>query len=1133
MKRKINVLFFLFLMSLGFALAQVQVSGNVKDESGEAVIGASVQIKGTGQGTITDFNGNFSLSAPQNATLVVSYVGMKTQEVAVQPTLRIVLTTDTELLEEVVVVGYGVQKKGHLTGAVSSINVEEKLGSRPIPDAGRGLQGTIPGLSVMVPMGEVGSDPVMKIRGQVGSIEGSSNPLILVDNVEVPSIQMVNPDDIEEITILKDAASASIYGAKAAFGVVLITTKKGSKTQKTELTYSTNLSFESPFKDIDIAGIDGLEYALEAHENMKGSGPAGGFWRVNRDSFEKIKLWQKEYGNTIKPTDPVVYNRDWYFDGTDKFGLRIYDPVSTMIKNHAFSQKHDFGINGKSGETLYNISFGYLALEGMMKPAKHDDYRRLTGNINISTRLNDFISVRGGVRYTDGEKRYPNSTTGFQNDQWLYLYRWSRLFPTGVLEDGEYIRDPYYDTQRAHTASMRKTYTVLSAGTTIDFMKNWDLKADYVYSTELNRDGSSMPSMTSREPWYSPVLLKDEAGNQIYVDSKGNPTDDILEGVPAYRFPDVTYITKDRSNIYRSTFNRARHTFNAFSTYDLNLDGKNIFKFMAGSNIVVADWDSHWTRNYVLVDENNPQFPLTTGEDQFGSGNANWDAQVGFFGRANYIFDEKYLFEANLRYDGTSKFPKELQWRWFPSVSGGWVITQESFMKIMDPILSFAKLRASWGVIGDQSVASGLYLANMDVEKNNWLNSAGSQFYQLTTPGAISKTITWQDIEHLNIGGDFRFLKNKLGVTLEWYQRDTKNMIIPGESLPATFGTGAPKGNFGNLRTNGWEISVDYSYRFSNGLRLTAEANLSDATTMVTKAGDWNTPWENRNINNTWVTGRRYGDIYGYVTDRLYQKDDFIYDADGKFVQTTIVFDGTAKVTNKLKGDNPVYQTFFEDGNQVLLMNPGDVKFVDVNGDGYITPGKNTFGDPGDQVVIGNTTPRYEYGLRLGADYKGFDASVFLQGVGKRSMWGNGQLAIPGYHAKDGGMPQAIAGNFWKEDRTDAFYPRAWHLGGSNTGYVMRVQSRYLLDMSYLKVKNITFGYNFSSRQLKSTPFTKIRLYVSLEDFFMFDNLRGLPIDPESIPGYSVLLSEGYGLNRTSVGSPPVKRASFGIQVSL
>jgi TonB-linked SusC/RagA family outer membrane protein len=1109
------------------------IRGRIRDEKDQPIIGANVIEVGTTNGTVTDINGNFSLQVRDDARIRISYVGYLEQEIntAGKTSFDIILKEDTQILEEVVVVGYGAQKKEHLTGAVSAIRAEDVLVNRPISDAGRGLQGAIPGLFVVVPTGEVGSDPVMKIRGQIGSIQGSSNPLILVDNVEIPSIQLINPNDIESITVLKDAAASSIYGSKAAFGVILITTKKGAKTEKTEITYSSNFSWQSPFKKIDIAGIDGLEYTLEAHENMKGSGPAGGFWRVSRESFEKVKEWQEKYGGIVGKTDPVIYNRDWIYDGVDKYGYRIYDPVSVMVKDNALTQTHNFSLNGKRRDTDYNLSFGYLDQEGMTKPAKHDDFIRFTSNLSLSTKVTDFLTLRGGAMYSDATKRYPNSPYGFQNDPWLYLYRWSRLFPTGVQEHGEDVRDPYFDVKKSHDLVKKNRYTNLNAGATIDFMPNWDLKIDYAYTSRINSETSSLPTFTGAWHWYAPIPWVDETGNQIYVDEIGNITQ--TGGVPSYRFPVTQYVTKDQTYFYKNSYTSEMHTVNAYSTYDLNLENTHKFRFMLGTNIISNKWNSHWSRKSELIDNDNPQFNFAVGTETVG-GDANWDSQVGFFGRTNYSLLDKYLLEANLRYDATSKFPSDLRWRWYPSFSGGWVLSNENFMAGLDPILSFAKVRASWGIIGDQSVPNSLYLATMDITKNSWLSSGSDQFFQLGTPRPISAGISWQDIESRNIGVDLRFFNNKLGLVLEWFQRDTKNMIIPGESLPATYGANAPQGNFGNLRTRGWEVALDFSHRFDNGLRISLNANVADAITDITKGPDWATPYENRRVDDTYATGKRYGDIYGYVTDRLYQKDDFLYDEEGNFLQTTIIYEGVAKQTNMLAGNNPVYQTYFEDGNQILLISPGDVKFVDVDGDGYITPGKNTFGDPGDRVVIGNSTPRYEYGFRFGADYKFFDFSLFMQGVGKRSIWGSGQLAIPGYHAKDGAMPQAIAGDFWKKDRTDAFYPRAWNLGGVDEGFVMRKQTRYMLNMAYLRVKNITLGYTLPPNISHYMHLSNARIYMSLENPITFDKLRGLPIDPETISGYSTLKTDGnYNLGRTGVQNPVFKSFSCGIQITL
>lgn len=1112
---------------------QNTIQGVVSDASGP-MAGVTVQVVGTNTTVVTDAQGRFSIRASEGAVLRFTSVGYQSQEqkVGASSTLNVKLEFDDNSLEQVVVVGYGAQKKGHLTGAVSSVDVEKTFGNRPIPDVARGLQGAVPGLTIQVPSGEVGSDPIMKIRGQVGSVNGSSNPLILVDNVEIPSIQYVNPNDIESITVLKDAASSAIYGSKAAFGVILITTKKGSNTESSNVTYSNNFIWQSPFTDIDIAGIEGLEYTVDAHENMKQTGPAGGFWRVDRASLEKMREWQEKYGGIVGNNDPVVYGRDWWWDGTQKFGYRIYDAAEAMIKDYGFSQMHNLSLTGKTGNTSYNMSMGYLGQEGMMKPAKHDDYRRFNPTLSLTSKVNDFLTLRGSARYADGTKRNPNSLNadGFSADPWLYLYRWSRLFPIGVQENGKDIIDPAFSAAMSNDEINANRFLNLNLGTTINIMKNWDLIGDYSYQTENKAETSSVPYVQGKTHWYGVEVLKDENGQNVYVDENGVPTDN--GGMLAYQFPMTDHTTKANTYFYQYGFRSKRHTFNATSNYNLDL-GNHEFKFLLGTNIVAYNWVDHYSRRTNLINNDNPQFNFATGTETSGGG-TNWDSQVGFFGRFNYAFNDKYLFETSLRRDATSKFPSHLKWRWYPSVSAGWVVSNEKFMESINSVLSFAKLRGSWGTIGDQSVSNSLYLPQMSIAKNSWLSSSGDQFFQLGTPGAVSANITWQDIEHLNIGADLRFFKNKLGFTAEWYQRYTRNMIIGGDVVPATFGASAPSGNYGHLRTRGWELAVDFNHVFDNGLKIFANANVADAVTFITKGADWKTPWENRLLGTTYSTGRRYGDVYGFVTDRLFQKEDFVYDADGNFVQTDIIYNGTSKRTNVLAGENPVYQTYFEDGNQTLLISPGDVKFKDLNGDGYIDVGTSTNGNPGDRTVIGNITPRYDFGFRFGGEYKGFDLSIFLQGVGKRSIWGSGQLAIPGYFSKEGAMPMAIATDYWREDRTDAFYPRAWNMNGLNEGFVMRAQSRYMLDMSYLKIKNITVGYNLSSAVLNKAKLKNARLYVSLENYFTFDNLRGLPIDPESISGNSPLLTNGnYNLGRTGTGNPSFKSASMGLQIGF
>ena len=1109
------------------------VNGLVVDVNGEPVIGASVVEKGTTNGGITDINGKFTLNVKPGSTLQISFVGYQTQEVKATKTVKVVLKEDSELLSEVVVVGYGTQKKANLTGAVATVDVNKTLDSRPIADIGRGLQGSVPGVNITIPTGEIGSDPLIKIRGQIGSISGNNTPLILLDNVEIPSIQMVNPNDVQSISVLKDAASSSIYGSKAAFGVILITTKSGAQTDKFEVSYSNNFSWQDPAKSIEIGGIEALQYTLDAQINRGEPMPAGGFWRISPESLEKAIEWQKQYGGKVKWNDPVVYGRDWYYDGKDKYGYRLYDAAKAMVRNWAPTMSHNLSVNGKSGKTSYNIGLGYLDQSGMSKTAKKDDFKRYNASVSVTSELNKYLTVRASSIYSDRNKRYP----GIGNtsaDPWLYMYRWSPLFPMGVTEHGNPLKEPSYEMAASNTDNLQNKYYNVNLGFTLNITKNWDVKFDYTYDRQTSETNSSVTQYEAGATWYAPTAWI-ENGSQVFVNEQGERVD--TGGMPAYRFPVEKYYNSSgpgASQVGYQNKSVDNNTFNIYTTYNLQLgaEKEHAFKFMVGMNRVTSKWSLHkgWKTN--LIDLTNPQFPLASG-DQFIEGDRNWEAQLGFFGRLNYSFEDRYFLEANIRRDGSSKFPKNLQWRWFPSFSAGWVFTNESFMKPVENILSFGKFRASWGSIGAQTVSNTLYKAILADGQSSWLDGSGNKMPLYGTPSLVDSDISWQEIETLDFGVDLRFFKNKFGVTFDWYRRDTKNMIIEGESLPVTLGATAPKGNYGSLRTKGWELSADFTHRFSNGLGINVMASISDATTYITKGADYLTPWEDRKLGTTYSTGRRYGDIYGFVTDRLFQKEDFVYGADGQIEKITVIYNGTAHTTNKQSSPYPVYQVHYEDNNK-LIFAPGDVKFVDLDGDGYITSGTGTNGNPGDQTVIGNSTPRYEYSFRLGADYKGIDFSIFFQGIGKRQIWGSGQLAIPGYNAKEGALPKTFTTDYWTEERTDAFYPRAWNLGGSNTGFSMQKQSRYLLDMSYLRIKNITLGYTFPENLLSKVYISKARLYMSLENFFTFDKLNGLPIDPEAISGYSMFRSDSnYNLGRTGMGTPVFKTLSCGVQLTF
>lgn len=1098
------------------------VTGTVVSVTDNSPIpGVTVTLKGKTQGTVTDSDGKFAINAEPSDIVVFSFIGLETYEqpVGTSTELKVSMTQSIESLQEVVIVGYGEQKKTNLTGAVASVD-PKVLESRPITDAGRGLQGVTPGLNIVIPSGEIGSDPVIRLRSQFSSINGSASPLILLDNVEIPSIQLVNPNDIESISVLKDAASASIYGAKAAGGVILITTKKGAKKEGVNISYSGNLSFQNMSKKMEMGGIDAMEYTLEAFERT-GATRAGAFWIVTREGYEKAKQWQQDWGGKVNANDPMLYGRDWYVDANNlKIGLRMYDPYDYMVREWTPTQIHNVSVSGLSGKTNYSIGAGFLDQTGLIKPAERDDFQRYNGSLQLGTQVNDWLKLNFGTIYSKRNKNYPYATNSTTADPWLYLYRWASTYPM-TTEDGQPIRSPYSEMEAANTAFMETNYSSMNGGFVITPTKNWEIKFDYTHANEEYVNKRPGTRFTGRDSWSAAVPKLDANGNRIYVNSAGEVVDASSDGaMPAFQLNQTTYTAAGANpdHVYRIAQNKQWNTINMYTTYKLNLNEDHNVKFMLGMNKVGFTWENNWSQVTQLIDYNNPQFDLATGTPTTG-GYEYWDSQLGFFGRLNYNFKEKYFFEANLRQDGTSKFPKELWWRQFPSFSAGWRVNEESFMAWSNSFLDELKLRGSWGKIGDQSVPNNLYVPTMDGSFNTWM-LGNARLYQFGTPPSVSQSVTWQDAITLDLGADVRLLNGALGLTVDWYRRDLEGMIVPQEGFPITYGTTAPQSNLGSSRTTGIEFLLDYVHQFNNGLRLNFVGTFADNTTKITKYGS------TKSIDNYYV-GKTYGEIWGYETDRLYQAEDFVYDGSGNLV--TVVTNGVT--INQLADENGATQEELQAGN--FRFGPGDVKFFDRNGDGVINDGNRLIDDHGDLKVIGNFTPRYEYSFRLNADFKGIDFGIFFQGIGKREIWGDGFLAIPGYNSADGAMPQAFAGNFWRPDRTDAFYPRPYNQAGSSTTLNMQRQTRYLLDMSYLRIKNITLGYTLPQALSQKAKLSKVRVYGSLENFFTFDHLGNLPIDPETISGYSMWNTSNYNLGRTGVGVPTFKSASVGLQLGF
>lgn len=1120
------------------AQAPVTVAGVVVDTQGQPVVGAGVIEKGTTNGVITDVNGKFSITVKEGASLEVSCIGYETVTVKAAASVKVTLKEDAELLNEVVVVGFGTQKKENLTGAVASVNVGKQLEARPIPDVGRGLQGSVAGLNVRLGTADVGSDPTIRIRGQVGSYYGSASPLILLDNVEIPSLNLVNPEDIESISVLKDAASASIYGAKAAFGVILINSKKNAEKDNIRISYSGSVSIQNLAYPLSTGGIEGLHYTVQAFERSLGT-VAGYPWYVTRSSYEAAKAWQQKYAGVVKSDDYMVYGRDYYYDGSRVYGIRLYNAEDHMIRKNAPTTQHNISVAGNKGRTTFNVGLGYLAQNGMSKASKDDSFTRWNANVRVNTQITDWLNVRAGIMFSKSTKKYAYNTAVGNADPWYYLYRWADYVPQiAYYSEGVGLRSPAGEQSMANTAIHDTFYTSATVGTTITPLKNWNINFDYTYGVTTTSQIRPGTRFTAVDSWSAPEPMFDADGNPIMIANEWQEFNGMGAQIQQYGYTPITYTSKGSGidHIRQSSSAAHRNTINATTTYDLTIAEDHNIKFMLGLNSVGYQSESVWAQKTNLMDPKNPQFSLATGTMTNG-GDWSWNSTLGYFGRINYNYKERYLVEANIRYDGTSKFPGQLKWRWFPSFSAGWRVTEEPWMQSAKDVLSNLKIRASWGTIGDQSVSSDLYIPTMSGSAQTWIH-AGAKDNAYGTPAAVASDITWQDITTLDFGVDAT-LFNQFGVTFDWYQRDTKNMIVPGPGVGYGFGTTSPKGNYGSLRTKGWELSLNWGKMFNNGLSINVSASLADALTTVTEYGD-------ATSISGWYNGKTYGEIWGFKSDGLFQNDDFARDAAGELIAIE-ADDPSNPADYKYRhykfadGKNYALQGKYNASSSVMF-GPGDTRYLDIDGNGYVDTGASLVDDHGDLVVIGNTTPRYEYGFRVDLNWKGFDFSMFWQGIGKRDMWGSSQLTLAGFNSSDGATASTFVNNFWYEEKDaagnvidsnyNAFYPRAYNLGNGTDTFSMKVCDRYLLNMAYLRLKNVTLGYTIPAKITRKAKIEKVRFYIALENYLTFDHLNGLPVDPEVIAGISALTSD-YNSGRASVGTPAFKTAAFGLQITL
>lgn len=1056
------------------------VSGVVKDASGTPIIGANVIEKGTKRGVATDMDGKFMLKVTPGATLQVSYLGYETKTLKASSNMNIALTEDNALLDEVIVVGYGLQKKVNLTGAVANVDVEKAVASRPITDIAKALQGVSPGISVVTNLGGVGVESSIKLRGATGSLSATSgtSPLILVDNVEVPSLSLVNPDDIASISVLKDAASSSIYGTRAAWGVILITTKTGKKNERPRISYSNNFAWSTPTTMPEVAKTyEGAEAMLLAAQRSGKDYVSSVGYNVNAAAIEKMKKWDALYGGmSQEELGEMQLGRDFEQIDGKWYWYRGFDPVDMFLKDWTPQQKHNISISGGSEKTTYNVSMGYLDQNGMIS-VNPDEYKRYTFNANVNTQIRDWWTARASVMFSRSQKKEPYKYTSGYSDLWYYLLRWPAFYPYGSYE-GKPFRSAITEVENANHEYTTRNFTRVNVGTTVTPISGLDINFDYtfaLYNTYLKREGG-----------------------EVY----------------GYDFFNTANPLKYAS-LYSATHNRViedseytmTNTFKAYATYAKTFNTAHNFKAMAGMDAETRERLGHYSERRKLVNLDKPEIKLAIG-DQFVDGDPyhNDFAAAGFFARVNYDYMGKYLVEANARYDGSSRFPEGEKWAFFPSGSLGWRLSEENFMKWAKPALSDLKIRGSVGTIGNQDVALNSYLSVMSVGSGSGWSVNKEELPYIGVPSVISPSLTWERVTTYDVGFDARLFQNSLTVSFDWYQRTTSGMHSPGETLPSTFGsTTMPKVNEGEMRGRGFELAISYQKEFACGLGLSVGATLSKIKEEITK---YNNP--NKNIYGNYE-GKIIGEIWGYETDRLFQYSD-----------CKELPDGTWVIDTSLPGiaDQSLYET------GAFKYGPGDVKYKDLDGNGAITYGEQTLEDHGDLKRIGNTLPNFEYGFTIGLTYKGVDFSTFFQGVGSRDVWAVGQVGIPGYMPGEGWLEHQM--DYWTPENTGAFYPRPTSHSWINNGQNFLRQTRYLQDMSYLRCKNITVGYTFPQEWMDAITFTSGRIYVSAENVFEFEKGK-IPVDPET----TEYASSSNGSLKFGKSYPFTRTISFGLQLTF
>ena len=1029
--KKLLILLSLLCLAPGLLTAQQRYSGRVTDEKGEPVPGASVvgTLSGKPVGTVTGQDGTWTLSADPGEALTFSCLGYTTQQKSPSESAIVVLADDMEMLEETVVVGFATQKRINLTGSVSTVE-STQLQNIPVGNTVLALQGQVPGLNIKQRSGQLyGREPYMNLRGQGTIGEGSSGSmLILIDGME-GDIYSINPQDIENISILKDAAASSIYGSRAPFGVMLITTKKGGDG-KVSINYNNSFRFSSPLNLPSSA--DSYSWALYFNEAAHNDG--------NGDDISAARLQRiKDYQDGVISYNTIPVGKQWgtaYTEGNDN--IDYYD---VFWKDVTFAHEHNLNISGGLPKVNYFISANYLKEDGLLNWKDLDGLRRVNVFGKVEAHPFKFMDVSYSSRFIWENYHEP---TVLSDDILQYFGQY--LWPVAPLYDPNGIL--FNDLALRFTQGGQRTINNITSthqfNLTLRPLPGWRIVGDVNY-----RYRSYFNTIVDREVW------------QTCVDgvSKGSSWDD-----------GTGVANDDGRNQYLN--------INAYTDYEKEIAG-HYFKVLVGFQSELYRVNTTYARKAGLIVPSMPALDTTSGiingekvTPNVSGGMASWRT-AGFFGRINYNYKERYLLEFNLRYDGSSRFARENRWGLFPSVSLGYNIAKEDFFAPARPWISTLKIRASYGSLGNQNTNS--YYPTYELM--GYANSAGGwlidgEKQNIAWPaGKVSSNLTWEKIKSWDVGFDFSALKDRLYGSFDWFIRRTTDMVGPADELPVIFGTAVPKSNNTDLESRGFELEIGWKDRawgqFDYGVRFV----LSDAVTMIKRYSN-----PSRTLG-TYYEGMILGDFYGYETIGIAKTDD-------EMLEHLI--------------------TLPEGGQSALGNNwqAGDIMYRDLNGDGKIDSGAWTTDDHGDLRIIGNSTPRFNFGLDLTAAWKGIDLRLFFQGVGLRQYFEDSKyfFGSRGW-SKWGTMVLKPHLDYFRDDpdnplglNTDSYYPRPYLDSTKNVQW----QTRYVQNASYIRLKNLTLGYTLPQEITQKFKVQALRFYFSGENLFTLTPMTKL-FDPETI----------------------------------